>query len=356
MGASVLLLVFAALARLHPLLYESGAALEPLFRELVARSGGVAVWRLAVLWGAGLAVSLVLAPRSLMGRERRRFKRLFLYVIAGVVAGVAVFCLSPGYVMSAYLVRYCPLTIYLHLVPFAATFYVLAQVSLNSLKALAAAHRAVPLTTRSPEMPARSEPRTAPRRHLLLSGGALLLLCLLSWYWLMLQACWIAWLDPNATLLKELQKPQYQGSSFVVNNYAAPIATITKGWAYFDPQMGHSKLRNPQGKFFLRRDFRYLWLADKRSNTKYFEPDYFVCWTRRELLHPVLGRPTCQAVRVVAEARSGTSLLGHREVSRDQSGGDEWSIVKLNWTYPPGSGERMEWHHRQYRRRLALPR
>ena len=354
-GAAALLLVFAAFARLQPLLYDtlvgsvsgaSGTALKPLFREVFIRSGGGAVWNLAALWGAGLAVGLMLARHSLMGRERRRFKRLFLYVLSGIVAGVTIFCLFPGYVMTAYLMRrYCPLTIYVHLIPFAATFYVLARVSLHSVNGLRASSRAKPPAARSAEVPARSELRPSPGQRLFLSGGVLLL-CLLSGYWLILQASYVGWLDPKATLLKELQKPQYQGASFVVNNYAAPIAAITKGWAYFDPRMGNSKLLNVNGEFYLRRDLRYLWLADRRSNPKYLEPDYFVCSPLRHLRDPVLRRGTCQDVRVVAEARSGTSLLGHREVSRDLSGQDGWSIVKLNWTYPPGSGKRIQWQDR----------
>ena len=130
-GASALLLAFAALARLQPLLYDSlvgigpgasGAALKPLFRALFTRSGGRAVWHLAALWGAGLAVGLVLARHSLMGRERRRFKRLFLYVLSGMVAVVAIFGLFPGYVLTGYLMRrYGPLSVYVHLIPFAAT-------------------------------------------------------------------------------------------------------------------------------------------------------------------------------------------------------------------------------------------
>jgi hypothetical protein len=58
----------------------------------------------------------------------------------------------------------------------------------------------------------------------------------------------------------------------------------------------------------------------------------------------------------VSEARSGKGLLRHREVAADPSGRDTWSIVKLDWTYPPGSGKRIEWHARQFRRTLALPR
>ena len=195
-------------------------------------------------------------------------------------------------------------------------------------------------------MRAGSQPGPSPGQRLFLSG-CVLLLCLLCGYWVTLQATYVSWLDPSASLLKELQKRQYQRASFVVNNYAAPIAAITKGWAYFDPTMGESKLQNVNGEFYLQRDLRYLWLADRRSNPKYLEPDYFVCWPIRQLLDPALPRPTCQDVRVVAEARSGAGLLGHREIARDQSGRDGWSIVKLNWTYPPGSGERVQWQDRQ---------
>lgn len=353
-AAAVLLLAFAALARDQPHLYGDGVALAPLFRKLIVRMGGATVWHLVVLVAAGLAVSLVLTPRSLMGREPRRFRRLFLFVIAGVVAVLTVLRLFPGYFMSGYLTRYCPLTIHLHLVPFAAAFYVLARVSLNSLKGLAAASRAVLLTVRSPEKPAASEPRKAPRQHPLLSVGALVLLGLLSWYWLMLQARWVAELDPRDALLKELQKPQYEGASFVVNNYAAPVAFVTNGWAYGDGLMGTSELRDPDGdgKLYLRRDFRYLWLADKRSNPTYFEPDYFVCWYHQKLLY---GRQKCQGQQIVAEARAGTGMLSHREVSRDESSRDAWSIIRLDWTYPPGSGKKIEWNYRQFRRTLALP-
>jgi hypothetical protein len=137
-----------------------------------------------------------------------------------------------------------------------------------------------------------------------------------------------------------------------VNTYAAPAAFLTQAWAYFDPQMGKSELRNPEGKFYLRRDFRYLWLADKRSNANYFEPDFFLCWIPPQLLY---SGDQCQDLQLVAEARRETSLFGHREVARDQSLRDAWSVVRLNWTYPPGSGKKIEWHYRQFRRTLALP-
>jgi hypothetical protein len=352
-GAAALLLVYAALARFHPLLYGDGNAVA-LFRERIGRTGGATLWHLAALGAGGLAVGLVLAPRSLMGRERRRFERLWLFVIAGVVAVATILGLIPGYVATGYVERYCPLTIYLHLVPFAAAFYVLIRVSLNALKARAS--RAEPLTTRDAETsPSELQPGIAAGLHRLVSVGAMLLLCLLSWYWLSLQARWIAVLDPRSAVLEELQKPQYEGASFVVNTYAAPVAYVTGGWAYFDPLLGRSELRKVEGKFYLRRDFRYLWLADKRSNRQYFEPDYFVCWVHPLLRDAAVLGEECSELQIVAEARAGTSLLGHREVFRDESRRDAWSIIKLNWTYPPGSGKKLEWHDRQYRRALAVP-
>jgi hypothetical protein len=348
---AALLFCFAILARHHPDLYNGGERLAPLFRRVISRTGGTVVWQVAALAAATLAVGLLLAPRTLIGRERRGFRRLFLLLAAGVVAVVTVFHLFPGYVVTGYLQRYCPLTVYLHLVPFAAAFYVLARV-VQAFGSAVLASRLVPPDSRSKVTPAAASSRH-PLMHSTMSACALLLLGLLSFYWVSLQARLIGEFDPRAILFKELQKPQYAGASFVVNTYAAPIAFITKGWAYFDPQIGKSELRNPEpGKFYLRRDFRYLWLADKRLNKAYFEPDYFVCWIPRQLLY---RGDTCRELQIVTEARNGTSLLRHREVARDPSGRDEWSIVRLSWTYPPGSGSKIEWHPRQYWRTLALP-
>jgi len=330
-GSVALLLAFATFARLHPLLYGDGLVFAPLFRELIEKTGGPTVWLLCVLGAAVLAVSLLLRPSPLP--RGRRYRGLFLFAIAGVIAVATIFFLLPGYVASGYLARYCPLSIYVHILPLAAAFYVLARMSLAAVTALAMGRW----------------PRAV------LSSAALFLLCLLSSYWLVLQARWITGLDPRATLLKELEEPQYRGASFVVNAYAAPVAYITGGWAYFDPQLGKSEFRRLDGGFYQRRDFRYLWLADKHSNREYFEPDYFVCFTPPQLID-VIGVPEkCQELRIVAEARAGTRLLGHREVSRDASGRDAWSILKLNWTDPSGSGKRIEWDERQYRRALALP-
>jgi hypothetical protein len=227
--------------------------------------------------------------------------------------------------------------------------------SLASVRAFATALRLMPLVERSSPHPAEPARQTAPRSQLFLSIVALFLFCLLSWYWSTLQARWFTGLDPRASLLKELQKSEYRGASFVVNAYAAPAAFITGGWAYFDPQLGKSELRRLDGGFYLRRDFRYLLLADKHSNREYFEPEYFVCFTPRQLIDVIGVSERCQELRIVAEARAGTSLLGHREVARDTSGRDAWSILELSWKYPPGSEQKIEWDERQYRRALALP-
>jgi hypothetical protein len=339
-GGVALLLGLAVVARFHPRFYGDGLVFMPLFRELIGRTGGVTVWSAAVLGTALLALGLVLTPPSVAGGTRPRFHRLGQLVVAGVIAIASVFALFPGYVASGYLTRYCPLTVHVHLIPFAVAFYVLARMSRFSLSDWSGTQ---------PPSPHEGGGR------LVILVVAFALLCLLSGYWVTLQARWITGLDPRAPMLKELQKPEYRGASVVVNAYAAPAAFLTGGWAYYDPQLGKSELRMLDGGFYLRRDFRYLLLADKYSNKAYFEPDYFVCFTPRQLID-VIGVPEkCQELSIVAEARAGTSLLGHREVARDESGRDSWSIIRLSWTYPPGSGIRIRWDDRQYRRALALP-
>jgi hypothetical protein len=118
---------------LQPVFFDTADAFTPLLRAAFTRAGAM-LWHATVLAAGCLAVALVLAARPvffLVGPERRRFRRLSVYVAAAAVAGMATFSLFPGYVMTAYLVRYCPFTVYVNLVPFAAAFYVLARVSLN---------------------------------------------------------------------------------------------------------------------------------------------------------------------------------------------------------------------------------
>ncbi len=296
-GAAVVLLVFAALARSHPFLYDDGVALAPLFRQLIGRTGGVMIWRLAVLGGAVLAVSLVVARHSLMSRDRRRFERLILFVIAGMVGLVTVLSLFPGYVMSGYLSRYCPLTVYLHLVPFAVTFYVLVQVSLNSVKGLAAFSAAMPRTTHSSQerIAGRAPPRMALWLHPVLvcrrAAAALPVVLVLAdaagkldlQAWMRAQPCSRSCRSRSTRGLRSSSTPTRRPSPSPPRDGRISI----RSWA-------RASFATWTASSISAVTFRYLWLADKRSNTKYFEPDYFVCWSPRQLFDPVVRRAQCQ--------------------------------------------------------------
>jgi hypothetical protein len=337
-AGAVFLVAFAALARIHPWLYEApghpGSQLATQLGGLLDALGGAFVWRLVVFGAATIAVGLVLSGRAL-GTGPKGLSRLLRFVAAGLLAWSAVFCLSPGYLLIGYLTRYHPLLVYVVLVPFATAFYVLGVLGLDAL-------RRRPGTTKLAE----ERPGTPPA----LAAASLLLLALLSTYWVVVQGHFVARLVGAGGLLKELEKPQYQGASFMVDSYAAPVAYQAGGWAYFDPVGGLSEVARIGDKFYLNRDFRYLWFADKDTNPEYFEPDYFVCWHR----WTVTSRSSCHAVNIVSDARSGTGLLGFREVARDPIR-DTWSIVKLDWTYPPGSSRKVQWDESQYERARALP-
>ena len=59
-------------------------------------------------------------------------------------------------------------------------------------------------------------------------------------YWINLQSRYVKWLPPDHyAFLKTLAEPPYRGASFVVDNYAAPVAAYTGEWAYFDPMIAN---------------------------------------------------------------------------------------------------------------------
>ena len=156
-------------------------------------------------------------------------------------------------------------------------------------------------------------------------------------YWAILQTTYLDRLPPDHyAFLEKLKQPPYRGASFAVNAYAAPVAAATGGWAYLDPDLGTGEVRLTDSGFRVRRDFRYLWFADK-TNPTYRRPDYFLCvsyQTIRSVVRP--NDNTCSLVPLVALSRGGGNrYLSHRLVAVDESGRDRWAIVKLDWDHPP---------------------
>jgi hypothetical protein len=142
--------------------------------------------------------------------------------------------------------------------------------------------------------------------------------------------------DRVAPLFRALKN--ISGASTVVSTYATPVAITTGQWSYFDPVFFHQRESFDGHRYYVSpQDFRYLWFGDWNSNSAYQTPEYFVCWLHLNFFDVVSPpkRWTCGTnVIGVADVRGGRSVFDHEEVFRDEKY-DLWSIVKLDWDYPP---------------------
>jgi hypothetical protein len=146
-----------------------------------------------------------------------------------------------------------------------------------------------------------------------------------------------------------LSKPPFKGATFAASLYGGPVAYFTHNWAYED---GYAALARgsvtlgPDG-YDVKRYSPYMWFADRAVNAAYQKPEYFLAKTLpvyelRQRLRPThladeaARRPRVGDVPLVRAIREGrTSYLHPVEVARDPSPLDRWSIVRLDWDFPP---------------------
>ena len=152
-------------------------------------------------------------------------------------------------------------------------------------------------------------------------------------------------LPPNQLeFLPRLAKAPYVGTSFITNSYAAPFAWTTRGWGYMDPHFKPGNVQLGEKGFLIQRSSdNYLWMADGKTNGSYLRPDYYL-ETVNQNLHVETARicnhfkkgehdPKYQAA--FRAGLTGPATLDHRLVSFDPTEMNRWSIVKLDWDFPP---------------------
>jgi hypothetical protein len=156
--------------------------------------------------------------------------------------------------------------------------------------------------------------------------------------WLTVQITYLRRIPPNrfAPMFHALKK--IAGASTVVSTYATPVAIGTGQWSYFDPAFFHGReTLDGHGYRVSGQDFRYLWFSDWKSNSAYRTPEYFVCWLHLNFFDVVSqeNRWACgKNLLGVGDVRERRSVFNHKEVFRDEKH-DLWSIIKLDWDYPP---------------------
>jgi Fibronectin type III domain len=334
--AACLLLAMGVFIRSQGELYDAGFI--PVWNAITPLSFPNWLLRLVLLITGYIAVRLVLSsPNSgSLIRERDVSTRAWWLVAAGFVGFAVVYTLSPGYVRTAYLLRYTPFAVFLVSVIFGIATIVLVRALMQGLRGMrlllpgSATLKGENPTTRL------TLPWSSPGRL----AVVVVVLLVFAGIWQKAQKVYMAYLPPDRfEFLKSLRQPRFAGKSFVVNTYAAPVTTFTGNWAYYDPILGSADFEFQEGGPTIRRDSNtYLWLADKRSNSDYQRPDYFLCMIPADfsfVLFQISGRPfpKCSNVGLVQRARdSEETRVAKRVVDEDRSVRGAWAIVELDWS------------------------
>jgi hypothetical protein len=293
----------------------------------------VAISGAAVVAAFGLAAGVAaLGSRKALGTGSDNLSPMIAYLACGCLAYAIVYTLSPGYVLTGYLQRWAPLTVFVVDAAMGVAFYIMLRASVSLLRSVV--------------------PRSASQwthRSIFASvlGGVLLsgLAVFSAADWVHLQLSYVALLPPtHFSFLKDLAKEPFRGASFVANTYAAPIAYFTGKWAYSDALISSGKVVRSDDGYVVDRDARtYLWLADKNENIAYLAPDYFACLYQQ---NPVTAwvqvshrqdsfKLSCSTQGILQPTASSQSLLHDKVIAIDGSPAHAWSIVKLDWDYPP---------------------
>jgi hypothetical protein len=173
------------------------------------------------------------------------------------------------------------------------------------------------------------------------SGVAAVLLVGLGFYWLNVQRELVQLLPPTqASFLTQLSQAPYRGVSFATNMFPASVAAQTGQWAYTDQALGGGEVDLRLDGYVVARDLSYLWLADAQTNPAYGAPDYYLCVIQQGLLTAVqrltqAPRGGCGQLGLVRQAGQDVPFPHDSVVASDPSGQDGWSIMRLDWQYPP---------------------
>jgi hypothetical protein len=326
LGASAFVAVVVAFLLVQPALYTS--ALEPIWRAALAGFAGYAK-------GGAVFVSfmLLLAAWHAFGASGLtagggRPDRLLLTLTALLAAYFLVYFAFPGYVRTGYFLRYLPLTIY-----FNDLLLALGLVAMiDCARVWYASFR-----------------QSVDWRRIAYGGGA----AAAAWglagvlvYWGSLQSFLFRKLPPDTiSFFPVLSTPPFRGSTFAALSYGATPAYFTGNWAYLDANSALAEGRvtlGPDG-YEVKQDLTYAWFADRAVNAAYRKPEYFMTMTYKGMglvAYLTDGKaarlPRAGDVPLIRAVREGrTSHLHPIEVARDPSPLDRWSIVRLDWDFPP---------------------
>ncbi|GEO42982.1 hypothetical protein SAE02_71300 [Skermanella aerolata] len=336
MRATALAGIVSALMWHYPALFVQDQLL--MWTALLTTPGLVTLGRFLLL--LTLAVCLFGAaagPRTVFGNAGRGLGWVVVFLVAGSVAYGIIFYLSPGYVLTGYQWRHAPFSV----------FFTTALPAVGLYLLIAAVQRAYAGWRHNRRTAARCGSgidgcfvwlRNVGSPGAVWVGGSACVLMVVG-YWTAQQAFYVRLLPPDhVSFLKVVEREEFKGATFAVNNYAATIAWHTGTWGYYDPVVESGSIQgSPDDPRPLLDGTSYMWFADGRTNpAKYAQPDYYACLIPQSIstaLARYQGIMTvgqeCSNRPIFRKTTDAQSPLQHRIVALDNKQSDYWGIVKL---------------------------
>jgi hypothetical protein len=331
LAASAFLAAVLAVLLVQPTLYAAASGLQPVWQAALTELGSYTAGG-ALLVSAMLLLAAWYASGSLPAIERGSVlekcpDRLLLALAALFVAYLLVYFVFTGYVLTGYYVRYLSLTVFFN-------DLLLALGLVAMIECVRGLH-------------ARFKQSISWRRIGYGGGAAMAVLGLAATvlYWSGLQAFLLRKLPPDGiSFFPILSQAPFRGGTFAAYAYGGTVAYFTKNWAYVDgfSALAQGKVTLGPDGYNVKRESPYVWFADRAANPAYDKPEYFLTMTYQNLSPGYLiedeaaSRPRVGNVPLIRAIREGrTSYLHPVEVARDPSPLDRWSIVRLDWDFPP---------------------
>ena len=255
----------------------------------------------AVLFGALL---ILVGRRAMFGHWHQVPLQLMPFFISSGLAYLATYGLSSGYLHSGYLARLCPLPIFATQTFVALAWFALVASLLNFMRRGAIGIQRTGLG--------------------FVSAAAASLLTLMAVSWICVQLMYFQTSPPDrlASIVGRLETLHADG--LVTNNYAVPFALAAGTWGYgfVDRQLTPAETEQ----------IPYLWMADRRTNPRYYRPELYVCFISNYSVFSVTPgdeiQPGCSSNEVVRSVANGSR--DGQIIARDEVN-DRWAIVRLSW-------------------------
>lgn len=271
---------------------------------------------------------------------------LYHFMLAGLLAYIIVYILSPGYIYSGYLTRNAPFIVFTLDCLFAIGFTYIITEAVFQIRSIQVFKYLLAPTV--PSFYYKNIFKLLPK--IIFSCSGLIVLGVVFYQWLGNQ-CTYYKLFPADSLafIKKLRMPDLKYKSVVTNQYSLPFAYETQSWAYTEGNLGAGEPILGQIGYYFPIEQEYLWYRNKQTFNDYNYPDYFVCFTpnsfdtvETELASGEARSRVCSSNRVVMHSNLIKSDLNHKTskqkhiiVFSDESVKRRWDIIKLDWEFPP---------------------